>query len=211
MLNRTRSFSSSSGISMENLASLRRSASDSLALMSSTNVIKIGVGDNFSFEGDVETRKGDDDNNNNNHLNYSSDKKPSSANNEVRALTPIDSSSKIEPQKSVASNDHGKGPKRMKRLLANRVSAQRSRLRKLAYMEKLKKEIDNEEARLSVLLPLVSHYETECKVLGKMNREMKEMMEALENETAAKEAEFQALMEEKEALGLAYRLLGEGK
>lgn len=116
MLNRTRSFSSSSGISMENLASLRRSASDSLALMSSTNVIKIGVGDNFSFEGDVETRKGDDDNNNNNHLNYSSDKKPSSANNEVRALTPIDSSSKIDPQKSVASNDHGKGPKRMKRL-----------------------------------------------------------------------------------------------
>lgn len=116
MLNRTRSFSSSSCISMENLASLRRSASDSLALMSSTNVIKIGVGDNFSFEGDVETRKGDDDNNNNNHLNYSSDKKPSSANNEVRALTPIDSSSKIEPQKSVASNDHGKGPKRMKRL-----------------------------------------------------------------------------------------------
>lgn len=116
MLNRTRSFSSSSGISMENLASLRRSASDSLALMSSTNVIKIGVGDNFSFEGDVETRKGDDDNNNNNHLNYSSDKKPSSANNEVRALTPIDSSSKIGPQKSVASNDHGKGPKRMKRL-----------------------------------------------------------------------------------------------
>lgn len=115
MLNRTRSFSSSSCISMENLASLRRSASDSLALMSSTNVIKIGVGDNFSFEGDVETRKGDDDNNNN-HLNYSSDKKPSSANNEVRALTPIDSSSKIEPKKSVASNDHGKGPKRMKRL-----------------------------------------------------------------------------------------------
>ncbi|KAL9428732.1 hypothetical protein AB3S75_030674 [Citrus x aurantiifolia] len=210
MLNRTRSFSSSSCISMENLASLRRSASDSLALMSSTNVIKIGVGDNFSFEGDVETCKGDDDNNNN-HLNYSSDKKPSSANNEVRALTPIDSSSKIDPQKSVASNDHGKGPKRMKRLLANRVSAQRSRLRKLAYMEKLKKEIDNEEARLSVLLPLVSHYETECKLLGKMNREMKEMMEALENETAAKEAEFQALMEEKEALGLAYRLLGEGK
>lgn len=100
MLNRTRSFSSSSCISMENLASLRRSASDSLALMSSTNVIKIGVGDNFSFEGDVETRKGDDDNNNN----------------EVRALTPIDSSSKIDPQKSVASNDHGKGPKRMKRL-----------------------------------------------------------------------------------------------
>ncbi|KAH9736684.1 Basic leucine zipper 34 [Citrus sinensis] len=210
MLNRTRSFSSSSCISMENLASLRRSASDSLALMSSTNVIKIGVGDNFSFEGDVETRKGDDDNNNN-HLNYSSDKKPSSANNEVRALTPIDSSSKIDPQKSVASNDHGKGPKRMKRLLANRVSAQRSRLRNLAYMEKLKKEIDNEEARLSVLLPLVSYYETECKLLGKMNREMKEMMEALENETAAKEAEFQALMEEKEALGLAYRLLGEGK
>lgn len=115
MLNRTRSFSSSSCISMENLASLRRSASDSLALMGSTNVIKIGVGDNFSFEGDVETRKGDDDNNNN-HLNYSSDKKPGSANNEVRALTPIDSSSKIDPQKSVASNDHGKGPKRMKRL-----------------------------------------------------------------------------------------------
>lgn len=38
-----------------------------------------------------------------------------------------------------------------------------------------------------MLLPLVSHYETECKLLGKMNREMKEMMEALENETAAKE------------------------
>lgn len=111
MLNRTRSFSSSSCISMENLASLRRSASDSVALMSSTNLIKIGVGDNFSFEGDVETCNGDD-----RHLNYSSDKKPSSANNEVRALTPVDSSGKIEPQKNVASNGHGKGPKRMKRL-----------------------------------------------------------------------------------------------
>lgn len=117
MLNGTGSFSSSSCVSMEDLTSLRQSASDSEALMNNTNVIKIGVGDNFSSEGDVETCNGETHNNiNNNLFNYSSDKNSSCVNNEVRPLSPVDSSSKIEPQKRVANNDHGMDTKKIKRL-----------------------------------------------------------------------------------------------
>ncbi|KAJ4704375.1 Basic-leucine zipper transcription factor family protein [Melia azedarach] len=165
----------------------RRSVSDSIALMRDPYFINMGnVGDDFSLEENLESYNSGDQNH---HFNFSIGIYPSENNYDVRCLD----------------------PKRVKRLLANRASAQRSRLRRLEYIDKLKKEIDIEEARLSALSPQISHYETQYKLLKMKNYEMKEKVEALENAKAAKEAEFQALMEERVALALSYQMQQKGK
>ncbi|KAF2288498.1 hypothetical protein GH714_007929 [Hevea brasiliensis] len=85
------------------------------------------------------------------------------------------------------------------RMLGDRVPARNS----LPYLEKLRRDIETEEAKLSMLSPQVSYYELQCAILEKENNEMKEKVEVLENEKARKEDEFQALKEELEKLNQA--------
>lgn len=100
MLNRTKTFSTSSCISMENsglttstLASSqlralvhRRSVSDSIALMRDPYFINMGnVGDDFSLEENLESYNSGDQNH---HFNFSIGIYPSENNYDVRCLDP---------------------------------------------------------------------------------------------------------------------------
>ncbi|XP_039027076.1 basic leucine zipper 6-like [Hibiscus syriacus] len=78
-------------------------------------------------------------------------------------------------------------PKKIKRLLANRVSAQKSRLKKAEYIENLKKDIAMKEEKVAVLAPAVSFYEKQRMMLEKENNVMKQRMETLEKEKAKKD------------------------
>ncbi|XWS67275.1 hypothetical protein CRYUN_Cryun05aG0273500 [Craigia yunnanensis] len=115
-----------------------------------------------------------------------------------------------EPQKRCRNFDPSMDPEKFKRLLANRVSAQKSRLKKLEYIEKLKKDINTEQARVSMLAPQVAFYELQRMMLQKENNAMKQRMETLEKEKAKKEDESQALKDERDMLALTYFLMQEG-
>ncbi|EOY07119.1 Uncharacterized protein TCM_021629 [Theobroma cacao] len=98
----------------------------------------------------------------------------------------------------------------MKLLLANRVSAQKSRLRRMEYIEKLNKDIETEQAKIAELAPQVSYYKHRRAMLQKENDEIKQKIEFLEKEEARKEAEYQALKDERDMLALTYFLQQEG-
>ncbi|XP_022765847.1 basic leucine zipper 6-like [Durio zibethinus] len=101
-----------------------------------------------------------------------------------------------EPQKRRRNFHPSMDPKNIKRPLVNRVSAQKSRLRKLEYIEKFKRDINTEQARVSFLAP--------------QNNAMKQRMEFLEKDMAKKDAEYQALKDERDMLALTYFLMQEG-
>uniref|UniRef100_A0A6N2KGS9 BZIP domain-containing protein n=1 Tax=Salix viminalis TaxID=40686 RepID=A0A6N2KGS9_SALVM len=90
--------------------------------------------------------------------------------------------------------------KRIKRTVSNRLYAQRSRLRKLLYVEKLERSVKAEEARVSWLSlqePVYQQYQMALKI---ENNRMKEILGGLEREKAMKQAEFQYLKKELQAL-----------
>ncbi|KAK8578267.1 hypothetical protein V6N13_090934 [Hibiscus sabdariffa] len=95
-------------------------------------------------------------------------------------------------------------PKKIKRILANRVAAQKSRLKKEEYIEKLKKEIATNQAKVAVLAPAVSFHEKLRMTLQQENDAMKQRMEFLQKEKAKKEAEYQALKDERDMLALTH-------
>ncbi|KAK8494386.1 hypothetical protein V6N13_090939 [Hibiscus sabdariffa] len=101
-------------------------------------------------------------------------------------------------------------PKKMKRILANRVAAQKSRLKKEEYIEKLKKEIATNQAKVAVLASAVSFHEEQRTALQQENDAMKQRMEFLEKEKAMKEAEYQALKDERDMLAFTHFLMREG-
>ncbi|XVF76867.1 hypothetical protein PTKIN_Ptkin13bG0301200 [Pterospermum kingtungense] len=115
-----------------------------------------------------------------------------------------------EPRKSTQNFDPNMDPKKLKRLLMNRASAHKSRLRKLDYIEKLKNDINTEQARISFLAPQVAFYEHKRMLLQKENNAMKQKIKILEKEEATKAAEFQALKDERDVLSLTYFLMKEG-
>ncbi|KAL4313332.1 hypothetical protein GQ457_01G018910 [Hibiscus cannabinus] len=104
----------------------------------------------------------------------------------------------------------GMDPKKIKRLLSNRVSAQKSRLKKAEYIEKLKKEIVANQAKVAVLAPAVSFHENLRTTLQQENDAMKQRMEFLEMEKAMKEAEYQALKDERDVLEFTHFMMREG-
>ncbi|KDP22852.1 hypothetical protein JCGZ_00439 [Jatropha curcas] len=75
-------------------------------------------------------------------------------------------------------------------------------MEELHYTEKLTRDIHTEKEKLSFLCPQICYYELQCAMVQKENHEMKLIVEALQNERAQKEAEFQALKEELEKLKL---------
>ncbi|KAG6744286.1 hypothetical protein POTOM_053003 [Populus tomentosa] len=98
--------------------------------------------------------------------------------------------------------------KRIKRIMANRLSAQRSRLRKLVYVEKLERDVKAEEVKVYWLSLQESLYQQSQMALKTENTHIKEIMEGLEREKAMKEVEFQYLKKELQALrGASMRLL----
>ncbi|XVF14629.1 hypothetical protein REPUB_Repub09cG0077600 [Reevesia pubescens] len=78
-----------------------------------------------------------------------------------------------------ASTDRIIDPKRVKRILANRQSAQRSRVRKLQYISELERSVTSLQAEVSVLSPQVAFLDHQRLLLNIDNSALKQRIAAL--------------------------------
>ncbi|KAG6407077.1 hypothetical protein SASPL_130059 [Salvia splendens] len=95
-------------------------------------------------------------------------------------------------------------PKRIKRILANRQSAQRSRVRKLQYISELERSVTSLQAEVSVLSPRVAYLDHQRLVLNVDNSVLKQRIAALAQDKVFKDAHQEALKREIERLGQIY-------
>ncbi|KAL3509246.1 hypothetical protein ACH5RR_028647 [Cinchona calisaya] len=102
------------------------------------------------------------------------------------------------------SNDKIVDPKRIKRILANRQSAQRSRVRKLQYISELERSVTSLQAEVSVLSPRVAFLDHQRLVLNVDNSVLKQRIAALAQDKIFKDAHQEALKREIERLRQIY-------
>ncbi|XP_059283568.1 basic leucine zipper 61-like [Lycium ferocissimum] len=95
-------------------------------------------------------------------------------------------------------------PKRIKRILANRQSAQRSRVRKLQYISELERSVTTLQAEVSVLSPRVAFLDHQRLVLNVDNSVLKQRIAALAQDKIFKDAHQEALKREIERLREIY-------
>nr|GMD35052.1 basic leucine zipper 61-like [Ipomoea batatas] len=107
---------------------------------------------------------------------------------------------------SAADNSSEKivDPKRIKRILANRQSAQRSRVRKLQYISELERSVTTLQAEVSVLSPRVAFLDHQRLVLNVDNSVLKQRIAALAQDKVFKDAHQDALKREIERLRQIY-------
>ncbi|TKW34157.2 hypothetical protein SEVIR_2G288200v4 [Setaria viridis] len=94
-------------------------------------------------------------------------------------------------------------PKRVKRILANRISAAKSKERKVKYMGELERRVHVLQMETSTLFSKANFSQRECEVLKTQNNEMKIRLQALEQQALLKDALNQALSAEVHRLKLA--------
>ncbi|KAL2466607.1 Basic leucine zipper 34 [Abeliophyllum distichum] len=102
------------------------------------------------------------------------------------------------------SNEKIFDPKRIKRILANRQSAQRSRVRKLQYISELERSVNSLQAEVSVLSPRVAFLDHQRLVLNVDNSVLKQRIAALAQDKLFKDAHQEALKKEIERLRQIY-------
>ncbi|KAG7022845.1 Basic leucine zipper 61, partial [Cucurbita argyrosperma subsp. argyrosperma] len=116
--------------------------------------------------------------------------------------------SKIQTQSNspapAASTDRITDPKRVKRILANRQSAQRSRVRKLQYISELERSVTSLQAEVSVLSPRVAFLDQQRLLLNVDNSALKQRIAALAQDKIFKDAHQEALKREIERLRQVY-------
>ncbi|KVI04334.1 basic leucine zipper 61-like [Cynara cardunculus var. scolymus] len=95
-------------------------------------------------------------------------------------------------------------PKRIKRILANRQSAQRSRVRKLQYISELERSVNSLQAEVSVLSPRVAYLDHQRLVLNVDNSVLRQRIAALSQDKLFKDAHQEALKGEIERLKHMY-------
>ncbi|WOK91519.1 basic leucine zipper 61-like [Canna indica] len=97
-------------------------------------------------------------------------------------------------------------PKRVKRILANRQSAQRSRVRKLQYISELERSVTSLQARteVSALSPRVAFLDHQRSILTMGNSHLKQRIAALAQDKIFKDAHQEALKKEIERLIQVY-------
>ncbi|GMP65918.1 hypothetical protein CsSME_00026503 [Camellia sinensis var. sinensis] len=120
----------------------------------------------------------------------------------------VDSSCKSDPPPTKASNS-GSGdtvvdPKRVKRILANRQSAQRSRVRKLQYISELERSVTSLQNEVSALSPRVAFFDHQRFILNVDNSALKQRIDALLRDKIFKDAHQEALKKEIERLRQVY-------
>ncbi|XP_015936300.1 basic leucine zipper 34 [Arachis duranensis] len=103
-----------------------------------------------------------------------------------------------------SSNDRITDPKRVKRILANRQSAQRSRVRKLQYISELERSVTSLQAEVSVLSPRVAFLDHQRLLLNVDNSAIKQRIAALAQDKIFKDAHQEALKREIERLRQVY-------
>ncbi|OVA19982.1 Basic-leucine zipper domain [Macleaya cordata] len=119
----------------------------------------------------------------------------------------VQSSCKSDPQAPPPSNVNGDqiiDPKRVKRILANRQSAQRSRVRKLQYISELERSVTSLQTEVSALSPRVAFLDHQRLVLNVDNSALKQRIAALAQDKIFKDAHQEALKKEIERLRQVY-------
>ncbi|KAL9266302.1 Basic leucine zipper 34-like protein [Drosera capensis] len=104
----------------------------------------------------------------------------------------------------VAPNEQIQDPKRVKRILANRQSAQRSRVRKLQYISDLERNVTSLQAEVSLLAPRVAFLDHQRMLLNVDNSALKAKIAALAQDKIFKDAYQEALKREIERLTQVY-------
>ncbi|KAM6573983.1 hypothetical protein CsatA_022310 [Cannabis sativa] len=112
---------------------------------------------------------------------------------------PLNSSSN-----AVSSGDTVFDPKRVKRILANRQSAQRSRVRKLQYISELERSVTTLQSEVSALSPRVAFLDHQRLILNVDNTALKQRIAALAQDNIFKDAHQEALKNEIERLRQVY-------
>ncbi|KAJ8439974.1 hypothetical protein Cgig2_008357 [Carnegiea gigantea] len=95
-------------------------------------------------------------------------------------------------------------PKRVKRILANRQSAQRSRVRKLQYISELERSVTALQSEVSMLTPRVAFLDHQRMILNVDNSALKAKIAALAQDKIFKDAHQEALKREIERLRQVY-------
>ncbi|CAN6558220.1 unnamed protein product [Malus baccata var. baccata] len=95
-------------------------------------------------------------------------------------------------------------PKRVKRILANRQSAQRSRVRKLQYISELERSVTTLQSEVSALSPRVAFLDHQRLILNVDNSALKQRIAALAQDKLFKDAHQAALKKEIERLRQVY-------
>uniref|UniRef100_A0A7C9A2R1 BZIP domain-containing protein n=1 Tax=Opuntia streptacantha TaxID=393608 RepID=A0A7C9A2R1_OPUST len=101
--------------------------------------------------------------------------------------------------------DAGIDPKRVKRILANRQSAQRSRVRKLQYISELERSVTTLQTEVSALSPRVAFLDHQRLILNVDNSALKQRIAALAQDKIFKDAHQEALKKEIERLRQIYQ------
>uniref|UniRef100_A0ACD5VKT0 Uncharacterized protein n=1 Tax=Avena sativa TaxID=4498 RepID=A0ACD5VKT0_AVESA len=104
-----------------------------------------------------------------------------------------------------SSTETIRDPKRVKRILANRQSAQRSRVRKLQYISELERCVTTLQNEVSVLSPRVAFLDQQRTILTVGNSHLKQRIAALAQDKIFKDAHQEALKEEIERLRQVYQ------
>ncbi|XP_057963631.1 basic leucine zipper 61-like [Malania oleifera] len=118
----------------------------------------------------------------------------------------VDSSSEADPKaRRPSSADPVVDPKRVKRILANRQSAQRSRVRKLQYISELERSVTSLQTEVSALSPRVAFLDHQRLILNVDNSALKQRIAALAQDKIFKDAHQEALKKEIERLRQVYQ------
>ncbi|BAF08343.1 basic leucine zipper 19 [Oryza sativa Japonica Group] len=105
---------------------------------------------------------------------------------------------------AAAAADGIADPKRVKRILANRQSAQRSRVRKLQYISELERSVTTLQMEVSALSPRVAFLDHQRSLLTVGNSHLKQRIAALAQDKIFKDAHQEALKKEIERLRQVY-------
>ncbi|XP_047336704.1 basic leucine zipper 6-like [Impatiens glandulifera] len=103
-----------------------------------------------------------------------------------------------------ATGDTIVDPKRIKRILANRQSARRSRVRKLQYISELERSVTTLQTEVSTLSPRVAFLDHQRLILNVDNSALKQRIAALIQDKLFKDAHQEALKKEIERLRQVY-------
>ncbi|KAL5565067.1 hypothetical protein UlMin_028231 [Ulmus minor] len=88
------------------------------------------------------------------------------------------------------SGDSFLDPKRVKRILANRQSAQRSRIRKLQYVSELERSVTTLQSEVSALSPRVAFFDHQRLILNVDNSALKQRIAALAQDKIFKDGKI---------------------
>ncbi|KAL6003210.1 hypothetical protein ACLOJK_023433 [Asimina triloba] len=108
------------------------------------------------------------------------------------------------PSEKDAEMDTSMDLKRVKRILANRLSAQRSRIKKMQYIAELEQKASSLQAKIGLLTPQVGYYDNQRLVLTMENNAMKQRISSLMHEKLFKDAQYQVLRRDGERLKELY-------